>query len=172
MPKYRHTIRLVVNVAFTPRLRELSEVCEIMYSRRITILVQLVLDLAAPPIRILYGCTTVPVRIPYTSVVSTNPIRVLPYRYKGTRTAMQYCQQPAAEMKSVWLLTSLQALPAVTAAAASQPAAAAAAPPPSPFKCWPPTLAPSGDQFVKAGTASARQSHATHVDGNGPQTAR
>eukprot|EP01047_Picozoa_sp_COSAG01_P053237 COSAG01_NODE_5685_length_4101_cov_98.783858_2_plen_113_part_00 len=53
-----------------------------MYSRRITILVQLVLDLAAPPIRILYGCTTVPVRTPYTSVVSTNPIRVLPYRYK------------------------------------------------------------------------------------------
>jgi hypothetical protein len=32
-------------------------------------------------------------------------------------------------------------------------------------------LAPSGDQFVKAGAASARQSHATHVDGNGPQTA-
>ena len=93
MPKYRHTIRLGVNVAFTPRLRELSEVCEIMYSRRITILVQLVLDLAAPPIRILYGCTTVPVRTPYTSVVSTNPIRVLPYRYKDTRTAMQYCQQ-------------------------------------------------------------------------------
>eukprot|EP01047_Picozoa_sp_COSAG01_P110377 COSAG01_NODE_39203_length_479_cov_2.152632_1_plen_147_part_00 len=71
-----------------------------MYSRRITILVQLVLDLAAPPISILYGCTTVPVRTPYTSVVSTNPIRVLPYRYKDTRTAMQYCQQPAAEMKS------------------------------------------------------------------------
>jgi len=63
---------------------------------------------------------------------------------------MQYCQQPAAEMKSAWLrlLTSLQALPAITAAAASQPAAAAAAPPPSPFKCWPPTLAPSGDQFI------------------------
>ena len=142
-----------------------------MYSRRITILVQLVLDLAAPPIRILYGCTTVPVRTPYTSVVSTNPIRVLPYRYKDTRTAMQYCQQPTAEMKSAWLLTQSTDA-ACSHSSSSQPAAAAAAPPPSPFKYWPPTLAPSGDQFVKAGTASARQSHATHVDGNGPQTAR
>jgi hypothetical protein len=55
-----------------------------------------------------YGCTAVPVRIPYISVVSRNPIRVLPYRYQDTRTATQYCQQPAADNELTVMMMNVQ----------------------------------------------------------------
>ena len=45
---------------------------------------------------LLHSGIAVPVSTPY-SVVSRNPMQVLPYRYQGTRSATQYCQQPAAD---------------------------------------------------------------------------
>ena len=47
-------------------------------------------------LRLSHSGIAVPVSTPY-SVVSSNPMQVLPYRYQGTRSTTQYCQQPAAD---------------------------------------------------------------------------
>ena len=80
-------------------------------------------------------------------------MQVLPYRYQGTRSATQYCQQPAAD-NEVGLAAHPSSSAACRSCCCSQPASggAAAPSPSSPVKCWPPALAPSRAQFVKAGS--------------------
>ena len=98
-------------------------------------------------------------------------MQVLPYRYQGTRSATQYCQQPAVDYEVGLAAHPSIVLTAVTAAAAGQPAAAAAPPPPPLVKCWSATLEPSRAQFVKAWPASARLGYADHIGSKAPQTA-